>query len=121
MGFLNWNLFFKAGRKVDFYNFPQFEVTNTSILGMVSTKAGQSLCGHVRRVQDNLQLYGLSSVTLQMTLEKTKDLPKGNSPMEVDLEDIAAVYTIYGMVSVGGGELNIPMLAEDDEYTSTAA
>ena len=121
MGFLNWNLFFKASRKVDFHNFPQFEETNTSILGMISTTAGQSFCGHVRRVANNLQMYGLSSVTLQMMLEKSKDLPDGNSSMQVDLEDIAAVYTVYGMVAVGEGELNIPMLKEDADQTSTAA
>ena len=120
MGFLGWNLFFKANRKVDFHNFPQFEDSNIGILGLVSTKNGQSFCGHTRRINDDLQIYGLSSVTLQLMLERNNQLPEDNSSLKITLEDIAAVYTIYGMVSVGEGEIHIPMLKGDSADQPTA-
>lgn len=105
-GFYNWAIFFDEQRSVDLENYPEFGEIGVSHLCLVSDGV-QSFVGHTVLRKGTLEVYGLSSVGIQVSPEI--DLTEKLKPLKFPLETIAAVYPCYGMLAPGMGAHQLPL------------
>ena len=106
-GFTNWVLFFDEQRQADLGQFPDWKYTGTSYLALVTTDA-HAFCGHIRNMGGTIEIYGLSSVGIQWFL--SEEIPEEHRPMTLPLDDVRAIYPIYGMLAPNFGATNLPLL-----------
>ena len=106
-GFTDWVMFFDEQRQADLKQLPDWKHTGTSHLALVTTRA-HAFCGHIRNMSGTIEMYGLSSVGIQWFL--SEEMPQEHRPITFALEDVRAIYPIYGMLAPNYGATNMPLL-----------